>query len=250
STMVSYFNHEEFAKDGGLWAWPSLRTLDKATGQSRNTILAAIKDLEAAGYLEVHRRYDPVRRRYKSHLYQALVPGGDGSKPGKKTYPILNQGGSDGCTRVVQTGGTDSMTENKNDSTGDSDNARELATAPPTGALRSRAKTQQRAKNEIAVNAAKGEFDEGSPSLARIPTSQSETAETEAPDKPYADIDIKIVRTAIEDRGLKELADIVGYARAEKGRFLTAQIIEAMCSDGLFVRDGDNIGPTAPPASR
>jgi hypothetical protein len=155
----------------------------------------------------------------------------------------------------AQTGGTDSKTENKNDSTGDSDNARSLATAPPMGALRSRAQNQQKTENEIAASAAKGEFDEGSPPPARIPTSQSEAAEEGRPDKPYAEIDIEVVRGAIEDRGLTRLADIVGYARAEKGRFLTANIIGAMCCDRLFIRDGDNIcmpaaKASAPAASR
>jgi hypothetical protein len=143
--MVSYFNYEEFAKDGRLWAWPSLRTLDKATGQSRNTILAAIKDLQAAGYLEVHSRYDPVRRRYKSHRYLAQVPGEGGSESGTLSYPILNQGGSDGCTRVVQTGEPDSYNTNSINNSYAADAAKgefdemagSLATALPTGALRS-----------------------------------------------------------------------------------------------------------------
>jgi len=139
STMSLYFNQEEFAKEGRLWAWPSLRTLDRATGQSKVTVIAAIEELKAAGYLEVRRRYDPVARRYKSHRYLAAIPEGDGSKPGKFSDPILNQGGSDGYTRVVQTGSTDSSTYSKNDSYA----AGSLASAD---ALRSPA---EKAKKEI-----------------------------------------------------------------------------------------------------
>jgi hypothetical protein len=219
-----FFNYEGFAKDGGLWAWPSLRTLDKATGQSKNTVIAAIEELETAGYLKAHHRYDPKERRYKSHLYQGLVPGRGGSKSGKKTDPKSNQGGSDGCTRVVQTGGTDSLNDFLNDSLSDFDFLNERS----------------------AANAAKGEFDEGSPPSTRSPAYSPEAAIREVPDKPYAQPDIDTVRIAIEECHLTYIPAVVIYARG-KGRWMSEKIIQAMCRDGLFVRDGDNI--CAPPTS-
>src|SRR5262249_44765629 len=120
NALYFYFNCEEFAKDGGLWAWPSIRSLDKQTGQSKNTVKAALGDLEAAGYLKPNRRYDPQRRRYKSHLYEALTP----LKVHKLTHPR-----PDASPRVGQTGGTDSMNENRAPGS--------LASPPLGGALRS-----------------------------------------------------------------------------------------------------------------
>src|SRR5262249_30504207 len=114
SALYFYFNYEEFAKDGGLWAWPSIRSLDKLTGESKNTVKAALGDLETAGYLKPHHRYDRVRRRYKSHLYQALTPAAQKVPSGSKVHRLTHPE-SDGCTRVGQTGGTDSMNENMNE---------------------------------------------------------------------------------------------------------------------------------------
>jgi|SRR6516162_1447992 len=54
------------------------------------------------------------------------------------------------------------------------------------------------------------------------------------PSRPYSAADIEIVRGAIEDRGLTDIAAIVGYARGEKGRFITEKIIRGMHRDGLF----------------
>jgi hypothetical protein len=209
NALFFHFNYEEFARDGGLWAWPSLRTLDKATGQSRTTVIAAIGDLEAAGYLKPQRRYDPLRRRFKSHLYQALRPKPTKAVSASKVHR-LNHPGSDGCTRVVQTGSTDSMNDNMTET--------------------------------CAANAAKGEFDEGSPAPARSPASSPEAAIREVPDKPYAQPDIDTVRIAIEECHLTYIPAVVTYARG-KGRWMSEKIIQAMCRDGLFVRDGDNICP-------
>jgi hypothetical protein len=52
--------------------------------------------------------------------------------------------------------------------------------------------------------------------------------------KPYTDLDIEIVRSAVEDHGITDPVAIVRYARAEKGRWLSEKIIHAMCRDGLF----------------
>jgi hypothetical protein len=49
------------------------------------------------------------------------------------------------------------------------------------------------------------------------------------------------VRDAIEDRGLTDIAAIAVHARG-KGRWLSENIIRAMCQDGLFPSLG------APPA--
>jgi hypothetical protein len=74
SAMFFYFNQRQFLKDGSLWAWPSLRLLDKATGLDRKTVVRAIEDLEAAGYIKARREYDRERRRHKGNLYLALIP--------------------------------------------------------------------------------------------------------------------------------------------------------------------------------
>lgn len=202
--LYLHFNYEEFEKDGGLWAWPGLRSLDRATGQSKNTVLFAIEDLEAAGYLKPHHRYDSERRRYKSHLYEALTP--------PKVHK-LNQGGSPVCTRVVHPGGTDSMNDSMNKDT-------TVADAPVA-----------------LASLAKGEFEEESASPPSASSSRAEPSErasnSKSPDKPYTERDIEIVRGAIEDRGMTDVVAIVGYARGE-GRWLSSKIIESMCCDGLF----------------
>jgi len=218
SALYFYFNSEEFAKDGGLWAWPSIRTLNIATGQAKNTIAAAIEDLTIAGYLKPHHRYDPIRRRYKSHLYEALAPAAKKidstpkvaqvNPPPQKNGPNLTHPRSDGCTTLGQTGRTDSMNDYMNDSYMGS-----LASAPLGDALRS------------PIEESKGEF-EGEHA------SQSDSSR-DPPDKPYAHPDIEIVRSAIDDHGLTDIADIVGHAR-RKGRWLSESIIRAMCHDGLF----------------
>jgi hypothetical protein len=240
NALYFHFNYEEFANDGGLWAWPSLRTLDKATGQSRTTVIAAIKDLEAAGYLKPSRRYDPLRRRFKSHLYLALRP----KTVSASKVHRLNHPGSDGCTGVVQTGGTDSMNENMNELVDlISETAGSLACARALRSPANPAHYQSRPHQ-----GGEGEFEEERASKSEVPTSTTETSGRTAPDsnqdssdKPYTHIDVEIVRDAIEDRGLTDIAAIAVHARG-KGRWLSENIIRAMCQDGLFPALG---GPPA-----
>jgi len=121
TAMFFDFNQDRFTKSGLLYAWRSLRSLDKATGQDRKTVVLAIEDLESAGLLKAHRRYDKERGRYRSHLYLALMPKPKSSKkvfekPKGGWFTRVDQGGPDGSTRVVQTGGPDSMTDSMKDS--------------------------------------------------------------------------------------------------------------------------------------
>jgi len=230
NALYFYFNYEEFAKDGGLWAWPSIRSLDKLTGQSKNTVKAALSDLETAGYLKLHRRYDRVRRRYKSHLYQALTPAAQKVSSASKVHKLTHPE-SDGCTRVGQTGGTDSMNENMN----------ELVDliSETTGSLAcSRALRSPANPAHYQLRSHQGserEFEEERASESEVPTSTTETSERTAPDsnqgssdKPYTHIDIEIVRDAIEDRGLTDIAAIAAHvvtAAVNPDRFNLQQLM-------------------------
>jgi hypothetical protein len=99
-----HFNFEHFALTGELVAWPSARTLDRETGTNVKTVRAAIEALVQCGSLVVERRYDQARRRHSSHLYCAIM------------RPSVDQGGPPVWTRVVQTGGPDSMNDSLKDS--------------------------------------------------------------------------------------------------------------------------------------
>jgi hypothetical protein len=156
--QVEFFNYERFVNEGQLLAWPSLRSLDKATGQAKNTVLAGLEDLAIAGRIEVIPRYNPERRRRTSNMYRARMPAKSDEKP-LQVVQELNQGGSDVCTRVVQTGDTDLL----NDS---------LIQIAPLSALVADA-TEGRPKNlsvfeeilETRYESKKGEF-EGEPTAS------------------------------------------------------------------------------------
>ncbi|CAN0331309.1 unnamed protein product, partial [Phaeothamnion confervicola] len=72
--LSTHFNRLHFDQSSDLWAWPSTRTLDKKTGLSRNTVHSAIKNLEAAGWLEVYRSKDAARGRRMVNRYVARQP--------------------------------------------------------------------------------------------------------------------------------------------------------------------------------
>src|SRR5262249_57834445 len=50
SAMFFCFNQKKFEEEGQLRAWPSIRTLDKLSGQSKVTVKLAIEALRALGY--------------------------------------------------------------------------------------------------------------------------------------------------------------------------------------------------------
>src|SRR5262249_23933987 len=112
--LYFYFNSEEFAKTGQLWAWPSLRTLNEQSGRARNTVRAGLNDLAEAGYLEIHPRYDRQRKRSKSHRFLALE--GGGSNSGKITYQDLPHPGSAGSPPLGQPGVPYFLNDSKKDS--------------------------------------------------------------------------------------------------------------------------------------
>jgi hypothetical protein len=109
---LEHFNQERFMREGQLFAWPSTRTLTKEGGMARNTILAATNGLETAGYLEVTRRYNRERRKHERNEYRARIPSQKSAEVDKQ----LNHPGSDGYTRVVQTGEPYSLNDSLNDS--------------------------------------------------------------------------------------------------------------------------------------
>ena len=55
-------------------SWPSLTALEEDTGLSRHTVLLAIRELEAAGEIEVQRpeRKGKGSNHYKSPLVQSM----------------------------------------------------------------------------------------------------------------------------------------------------------------------------------
>lgn len=109
SVLFFYFNQEGFIKDGRLFGWPSLRTLDKATGLDRKTVEKGIDDLEAYGALKVERRYDPETRRYTSNLYTALIPNDRISPTPSEKRPKFPYPRGDRSPTLGETGGPDSM---------------------------------------------------------------------------------------------------------------------------------------------
>src|SRR5262249_29202826 len=120
---LEFFSYEKFLEDGQLWAWPSSRTLDKRTGQSKNTVKKGIEELKAKGFLEATTRWNIERNKYDSNLYRARIPDriskadrGVGQASDLGWVTRVNQGGSDVSPRVGQAGGQYSLNDSLNDS--------------------------------------------------------------------------------------------------------------------------------------
>jgi hypothetical protein len=95
-TISTYFNRLQFEERGVLLAWPSTRTLDKKTGMSRNTVLAATKNLEVRGWIKVRRNRTSAGHS-RANTYFAC----------KQFAPY----GSVRCVDPVHTGAPDSMND-------------------------------------------------------------------------------------------------------------------------------------------
>jgi len=84
--VVTYCAIATFADNATQSAFPSLGTLARTVGCSKNTIRKALKALEDTGWISIERRFDNTRQRYESSEYYLLhTPGardlasGDGS---------------------------------------------------------------------------------------------------------------------------------------------------------------------------
>src|SRR5262245_51266597 len=116
SALFLYFNQEGFIQHGRLEGWPSLRTLDNATGLDRKTVEKGIKDLEACGALTVVRRYNPETRRHTSNLYTALMPNDQISPTRSEKRPKFPYPRGDRSPTLGETGGPDSMKDSMSES--------------------------------------------------------------------------------------------------------------------------------------
>ena len=199
SAMFFYFNQQQFLKDGSLWAWPSLRLLDKATGLDRKTVVRAIEDLEAAGYIKARREYDRERRRHKGNLYLALIPTKAAAEPAE--VHDFHQGGGDGSTRVVETGGPYSMNYSMNKN------------IPPS--LRSGGKEEFEEEGTLSPDSSPNA---PSNSLEGVP----QRVRTAGPDNGGSARSVAIKRGSIEMRAL--LASGAGEKYAPDGGWLPAVV--------------------------
>jgi hypothetical protein len=85
-------------------AWPSVRNLDKESGLSKSTVLAALRELEGLGYLKVNRRWKKHSRERESNVYIPTIPGrqAGGTRGSNSDTPRTNSLGTPCPTRVGQ----------------------------------------------------------------------------------------------------------------------------------------------------
>jgi DNA-binding transcriptional MocR family regulator len=126
-TLWTHFNRLHFDQNDNLLAWPSIRTLDRETGMSRNTVVAAIRKLEAGGWIEVHRNRASGGRSQANRYFACRSQSTVRSAPG----------GSIRCVDAVHTGAPDSMNNHLIDSL-TRHSPRAAPTAPRSQASRSK----------------------------------------------------------------------------------------------------------------
>jgi hypothetical protein len=200
-------------ENGGL----GFRAIRRGTRLNFETITRAQKFLEKEGLITVtHYPYDPATGQKRANTYHATFP-----------EALLRSSEQEALLRPC----FDSL----------------LRSSKQNLCLTSELNL---CKKDTPLARSKGEFEERVGSvLPRMP-SRPEAAEREPnsnqgedesmPGRPYAEKDIEAVRAAIEDRGLTEIAAIVGYARGQ-GAWVSEKIIQSMCRDGLFPLLKENV---------
>jgi len=104
--------------------------------------------------------------------------------------------------------------------------------APASGWSLARHDAHQSLQEEV-FGRKKGEFERPPASLPRIPN--------EEPWRGYTEEEVEMVRGWIENFSLRTVGSIVACARTFQDNYITGNAIGAMCRDGHFGRDGDQI---------